>query len=1020
MEFSRRTWRRPAIALAVAALMSPLVSTRAAAQQGGAVRGTVTDSVTHAGIPGVQVTITGTNRNAITNDAGAYTIRGVPAGSVTVRAQRIGYAPGERRVTVSASDTTAVDFALHTVAAKLGEVVTIGYGTAARQNVSSAIASVTGQEIANAPVAGVDAALQGKMPGVQVLQNAGNPGNGISIRVRGPASLNAGNQPLFVVDGIPMLQENYSQLGLGGQGVTAVTGLNPDEIASIDVLKDAAATAIYGSRGSNGVVLITTKRGQAGDTKITFNSYYGQQDQPRRIGLVNAQQYVMLYNESAKNDGYSVAKYPFKVGVDDSATYDWQNAIFRSAPVSDVQLSVNGGTNRVQFYVSGSNFHQGGVVIGSQYLRQAGRANVDFNATDKLTIKTSVALTRERNNRIEGDGSNYGIVTNALGMQPMRPIRGSAFGYGGAAEGLRYANPVALSQFNSTLLSTQRTLGNIEARYAFTDRFSVTGRTGIDVLGLDELQWQSPKVDLAYAASANGVGKSGHTNANKYVNEGFLTFDALNTESQQLSVVAGASEEHNRSDLNYLRGEGFPSGFTTYIRNAATIAEYDGSATTNRLVSMFSRANYTLNSRYLLSASLRRDGSSRFGASQRWGLFPAASLGWIVSDEGFASGLSRFATLKLRASYGVTGNQGIGDFAALSLARGTPYGNAPGVVAYQLGNPDLRWETTRESDIGADLAFFGGRLGLIADYYHRKTTDLLVSRPIPALSGYTSIWSNVGAIQNNGVDLGIQTINIKPSSAGGFGWNSDLNLTFNHNKVVSLYGGQPIITGINGRQTSIAAVGQPLGEFYMYKFLSVDPADGNAIFAKAGGGTTKSPGTADKMYVGSPHPKYYGGFTNTMTLGRFDARGVLTFSQGNKIFNMMRIFTDDGGCTWDNLTSNVLARWQKAGDVTNVPRMSYDCTSGADLISSRFVEDGSYVRLDELTLGYKLPFRFGSARQSDARLYVSGRNLHLWTKYSGYNPDVNSAGSNANIVMGTDYYAYPLPRTVNVGINASW
>ena len=1010
--------RKPFAVLAalLVALAAPV--SIAHAQATGTIRGTVTDSASQRGVSGVQVTIAGTTRGTVTNDNGAYTLTAVPSGTVTVRAQRLGYSSQSRSVTVVSGEAVTADFQLHPVATVLSAVVSVGYGTATRQDVSSAIASVDSSVFANTPVAGVDNALQGRIPGVQVMQNSGEPGSGISMRVRGPASLNAGNQPLYVVDGVPMIQGSLSQIALSGQDVTAITGLNPDEIASIDVLKDAAAAAIYGSRGSNGVVIVTTKRGAAGKTRFSFNSYVGTQKVEKTIGLLNAQQYVELYNESAVNDGYAPDELPFLPGVDDVNSYDWQGAVFRRSPVSDVNLSMSGGNERLKFYLSGSNFDQRGIVIGSGYRRQAGRLNMDLNATDKLFVSTSIGLTREDNDRIPGDQSLDGVVTNAIGMQPFVPIYGSNYGYGGRAEGARYSNPVAIADFNFDNLRTLRAMGNLDAKYSFSDRVWLSGRVGADVYGIDELTWGDPRIDRTYAQSANGVGRTASNTNTKYVAESFLTLEPLNQAANRLSVIGGTSVEYNHRDLSFTRGEGFPAGFSTYIVNAANITSWDGSATDNNLVSFFTRANWSYKERYLLSASLRADGSSRFGADNRYGIFPAISAGWNVTDEGFAQGLARLATLKLRASYGVTGNQGIGDFASRSLASGTPYSGEAGVSPTQLGNPNLKWETTKETDLGADLSVLDGRASLIVDWYNRNTSDLLVRRPIPSTSGYTSIWSNIGSIRNRGVDLGLHTVNLDGGSRG-LGWTSDLNVTWNKNVVTDLYNGQLATFNVSSRITSVAAVGQPLGEFYLYKFLRVDPETGNAVFANADGSETDSP--TDRMFVGNPQPKYYGGFTNTFTFRNFDLRGFVQFSRGNKVFNMMRIFTDDGGCTWDNESTIALTRWQKPGDITNEPRMSYDCTSGADVISSRFVEDGSFVRLGELTLGYKLPDRLASAaRMDNARIYLSGRNLHTWTNYSGYNPDVNSAGIGSNVVMGVDYYAYPLARTFTLGVSASW
>ena len=1002
MSLSRHAWSAAALAL----FLSFTTLSTARAQQSGVIRGTISDSVSRAPVAGAQVSVAGTGRVAISDARGEYRLADVPAGAARVRVQRIGYVPGELTITVIAGGTATADLSLAPSVATLSGVVVIGYGTADRRDVPYAVASVGGEELATTPLAGLDAALQGRAAGVQVIQNAGNPGNGISIRIRGPASLNAGNQPLYVVDGVPILQDDFAQLGLGGQDVTAVTGINPNEIESIDILKDAAATAIYGSRGSNGVVLITTRRGIAGRPRITLDSYYGTQTAERRLDLLNAQQYVELFHESAINDDEDPE---FEPGVDDVLNVDWQDAVFRRAPVSNTQLAVRGGADRVSYYLSGSMFRQDGIVIGSGYQRAAGRLNLDFDATDRLLFRSSVALSREANDRVEGDGSLNGIVTNAVGMQPMRPVRNADGGYADRTLGLRYSNPVAMAALNPTELKTVRAIANVQAEYSFTDRIRLSGRVAADILNLDETQWQSPLVDRTYAASAGGVGKSGHTTANRYHLESVLSLDPFNDARHQLSMVAGTSAELTRSEWNFIRGEQFPGGFNGYVGNASIITEYDGDATENALVSFFTRANYSLLDRYIFSGSLRSDGSSRFGEDNRYGVFPAISAAWVMTNEAFAANLPVVSDLKLRASYGRTGNEAFGDFESRPSARASSYNGIPGIVPSDIGNPDLRWETTDGIDIGMDVGLFSGRLGITADYYLRKTSDLLVQRNVPETSGFSTIAGNIGNIENRGFELALETINLRSSRADGLHWTSNLNATWNRNKVTSLYRDQEFTTGVNNRQTSLVREGQPLGVFYMRRFLGVDPATGNAMH------------TDDPEIVGNPYPNVFGGFRNDVSFGGFDLRGFLQFSFGNDVFNMMRLFADDGAWSYDNKFADVTRRWRQPGDITDVPRMSYNGTSGARVISSRFIEDGSYIRIQEVTLGYTLPDRFaGMANLSRARLFVTGNNLHTFTDYTGYNPDGNSSGSGANIVAGTDFYTYPLARTFSFGINAAW
>lgn len=1030
MKLLRRRRSLP-VTLVVALAAAISIATPAHAQQTGRIEGVVKDSAGGRPVVAAQVSITGTSRGNLTDEQGRYVISGIPAGNVTVSVQRIGFAPATRQATVTEGTTTRVDFTMTTVAVSLSEVVTIGYGATSRANVTSAIATVDSMAVKNVPVISIDNAFQGKIAGVQVMQNSGEPGGAVAVRVRGPSSLNAGNQPLYVVDGIPVIQGSFEQLPPSGQRMSSISGINADEVERIDVLKDAAATAIYGSRGSNGVILITTKRGGIGDRmRFSLSTYGGSQTVDKKIDLLNASEYVEVMNEARTNQGqalrFTACPKPATRGCQgvDSVSYDWQDAIFRSAPISDVQLSMSGGNDRARMFLSASNFSQTGIVLASAYQRQNVRLNVDANATNRILISTSMGFGRENNNRVPGDQSTSGVLTNAVAEQPFSPINGSHFGYSGTRENLLYMNPVATAQYNKYNVGTLRAFGNLETKVTFTDRFNATARVGGDVYGVDDLRWLSPKVDRGSGASVGGIGSSGHTTVTRYLMEGFGNLDILQNAKQRLSVTAGSSVEKNKTELNYVSGQGFPTGFDTYIRTAAQIENYDGSATTNNLVSFFSRASYSLLERYQLSASLRTDGSSRFGSANRYGVFPAFSAGWTVTEEGFASALARHATVKFRGSYGITGNQGIGDFASRTLASAAPYNGQAGLAGSQFGNPDLKWEQTREADIGADITVLDGRVGLIIDGYVRNTSNLLVQRPVPATSGYTTVWSNVGSLQNKGVDMSLHTVNYQ-GRGGKFNWTSDFNITFNTNKVTDLYRANgdtttPRVTfTTSSRVTSVAAIGQPLGTFYLFKFLRVDPETGNALYATYDGKESLAPSsTTDLMYVGNPMPKYYGGFTNMFEAGPFELRGFFQFSQGSQVLNMMRIFADDGGNSSDNKVANVLGRWRKPGDITNVPRMG--TTSGARLFSDRFIEDGSFVRFNELTFAYRVPSRFAQrAKFNNARVFVSGRNLKTWTKYTGYNPDVNSTAS-SNVVMGVDYYAYPLARTFTFGVNAGW
>ncbi|MEO7965765.1 MAG: TonB-dependent receptor plug domain-containing protein, partial [Gemmatimonadaceae bacterium] len=507
----------------------------------------------------MQITIGGSTLGAMSSAQGTYVIRGVAAGARTVRAARLGFGAQQRNVTVTATDTAVADFGMRTAALNLSQVVVVGYGTANRRDLTNAVTTVRSEDIVNNPIASVDAALQGKASGLQVVQNAGNPGNGITVRIRGSSSLSAGNQPLYVIDGVPLLRESYSQLGLGGQDVSAVSALSPDEIASIDVLKDASASAIYGSRGSNGVVLITTKRGQSGRAKITWNGYYGTQDLSKKVNMLNAKEYVSYFNEAAKNDGYADDELPFVPGVDDTINTDWQKSVLQTAPVYDVNMGVTGGGDRIGYYVSGSLFNQKGILVGSGYQRVNVRANLDFAPTSKLSFRSSIGLGREGNTRNENDNTIDGVATNALANQPNVRARNPDGTFTSTDDGLEYTNPLALGTLDNAESRSLRALGNMEATYSFTDHFRLNGRLGVDMLNLRDLRWNSPLIIGTYAASARGVAQQGNTTVSRYVAESFLQYDVPSVRLGTLSLVGGTSVEYNSRENDFLQGEGFGS-----------------------------------------------------------------------------------------------------------------------------------------------------------------------------------------------------------------------------------------------------------------------------------------------------------------------------------------------------------------------------------------------------------------------------------------------------------------------------
>ena len=1012
MAGSTRAWLRCVQAGLLAAVGVAVSTVVAQAQTGGSIRVTVVDSAGGQPVSNARILVGGTSRG-LTDAAGRLLVRNVPAGATTVRAQRISFAPQTRTVTVPADGIIDVQLTLRAQSAVLSEMVVVGYGTRSRAEVSTATTRVEGASVMNVPVAGVDAALQGKASGVQVVQNAGNPGNGITVRVRGSASITASNQPLYVVDGLPLTQESQSQIGYGGQALTGVTGLSPDDIESIDVLKDAAAAAIYGSRASNGVILITTKRGRAAAPRFSFNAYQGTQQATHKIELLDAQQYVTFMNEANTNDKLAA---PFAATA--TASANWQDLVLRDAPVSNLNLTMQGAGDRFAYVLSGSRFGQTGIVIGSGYNRTSGRANFDFVATPKLNLRTSVAVSREHNDRTRNDNTIEGVFANAIANQPNVPAYNKNGAFATSNDGLAYVNPLAIANLNRTPANTLRLLSNVEATYQAAERLRVTARLGADVYSLAEREYQSARVTDASSAGVGGTARQGTSNVTKYVAETFSDLDLLRSSDQTLTITAGGGLEYNRGEFLFLEGQGFPSDAFTYPGSASKVSNYNGSATQANLISAFSRVNYTLLGRYLLTASLRTDGSSRFGPNRRWSTFPAVSAGWNLTDESFMAAVRPHLTAKVRASYGLTGNQAIPTLTGFqtTYARAN-YAGSSGIAPNALGNPDLKWESTKGTDVGLDLSFLDGRVSIIADYYVKNTSDVLVQRPVATTSGFANIWDNVGSVRNSGTELTLSTQNVRARGKDGFSWTTDFNIAKNRNEVTALYQGQPFAgTGVG---VGFVSVGQPLSVFYTLKFTGVNPQTGDATYEDTNkdGAIT----SADRQFVGSPHPQYFGGLRNTFSWKGFDLNTFLQFSQGNKVFNSFRQYADDGGVNDDNKIALVMRRWQKPGDITDVPRASARNTANGYRLSNRFVEDGSYVRLQDVTIGYRLPKLLTRVTGITApRAYVTGSNLHLWTKYLGYDPDVNSNGSNSNTGLGVDFYAYPRARTVSFGLSGSF
>jgi TonB-linked SusC/RagA family outer membrane protein len=950
------------------------------------VHGKVTGADDGTGQPGVNVVVKGTPRGTVTDSDGQYSIDVAPEDVLVFTF--IGMLPQE--ITVGTRE--AIDVALASDVRELSEVVVVGYGTEQKRLMTEAVGVVKADQIKDLPVPTIDGVLQGQATGVQVSQNSGTPGGAMSVRIRGNTSLSGSGQPLYVIDGIPIITGDYAQIGYEGQGINALSDLNPNDIESLSVLKDAAASAVYGARASNGVVLITTKRGKTGKSTVNFNMYKGFQQVWNRLDMLNAAQW-----KDYRKDLTGVEP------PDTGADVDWQDQIFRTAPMSNYELSTTGGNDKTKFFISGNYFDQDGILIGTDFKRINGRINVDHKVSDRLNLGTSIGLTYSKSNRVEGDASLHGPLPNGISTPAVISVYNPDGSYNQSGP---YSNAVSIANEATNENFTYRTLGNVFADYRILPGLTVTSKWGVDFYNLREHAFEFNTVQ---GQKYNGLGFETYTNVLNIVSNNMLRYET-SFGQHNLDAVVGYSFEKRETRSSYMRGQDYADENLQYINSAATKVDVTASALDHGLRSYFSRLNYNYNGRYIVSLSGRIDGSSNFGPNHKNGFFPAASVAWRMAEEDFIKdNLSMVSELKVRASYGLLGNEDLTPFSYQAMYGTASYHGQPAIYPSQIPNPDLKWETTAQFDVGIDAGLFDDRVTLSFDYYNKQTKDLLQARPVQPSSGFSSAYQNVGELENKGIEISLGYNN----RFGDLQWTSRLNVSANRNKVTKLYGGQPLDAGRGGNRIM---EGQPIGVFYDFKSLGVDPSTGDIVFADTNhdGEIT----TDDRTVVGNPNPKFIGGFTNTFNYKSFDLSIFLQWSYGNDVFNGSRLYLESLQ-RGDNQTTAVLRRWKKPGDITDIPRATSDPVAAANNVraSSRFVEDGSYLRVKNVTIGYTLRRKFSDKIMlSSVRIYASAQNLFTFTNYGGLDPEVNYSGNDISVV-GTDFFTFPQARAITFGLN---
>ncbi|WP_421829713.1 SusC/RagA family TonB-linked outer membrane protein [Larkinella sp.] len=1019
---------------------------------------TITGKVTDENgkpLPGVSVLIKSATSGTISNQDGAYSLSAND--NSTLVFSSISYETQE----IPVSNRSVIDVSMLPSNKTLNEVVVVGYGTQSKRAITGAVASVGFNEFKDRSFSNVTQSLAGKIAGVNITQSQGAPGVSPIIRIRGVSSITAGTTPLFVVDGVPL--ENFN-LNL----------INPQDIESVDVLKDASSAAIYGSRGANGVVLITTKLGKAGKTNISAGYEYGTQSVIRKVPMMDAQQWIGYYIDAHNNAWVDLNPAVNKATDPNSArpsTYripddfinnpqqfgkgtDWQDVMFRVAPSHNAQLSVSGGTDKTQFLFSGSFLDQQAVLDENYYKRLALRTNIKHTVSDKFSLGLNLSATTVFD-RTEGTQGKSDVVSLAIQSDPIFPVynENGNLGYRDpnsvwskyvAYNDLNLWHPYSLTRFYHKQNKSFNTLATAFAEYFITDdlkfRTSISGNLFNTRLNSYRVKNQG----YGYSGLLPAEGNVQSSYMLNWLSENTLTYDKRFGD-HSLNVLAGYSVQKQRDEFATVTSGNFPNDLVETL-NAGVVTSGSSTATEWSMISYLGRAQYNFQNKYFLTAAIRRDGSSRFGRDTRWGYFPSVSAGWLISDESFMQNVKFVNSLKVRASYGIAGNNQIPNYGAISLLSATNYVSgaalASGLTISNISNTNLKWERTGQMNIGVDLRVLNDRIGLSAEYYNSVTRDMLLNVPVPDISGFSSQLTNIGRMRNRGIELNINSKN----TTGKVIWTTDLNVSRNRNTVLQLGPTNAPIIYTDFVVAVKTEVGQPISNFYGYVVdgvfknqAAVDAAPhysstkpGDPIIRDVNGDGKITPD--DRTSLGNFQPDFTAGLTNTVSYKGFDFSFLLQGTYGGEIVNQNFRYLG----FWNNgrnMFASVDNRWRSEADPGDGKhfRATLGLTGLQDQFHSLWVEDASFTRLKNIRLSYTLPSSL--TRKTPfrvARVYINADNVYLWSKYTNYDPEnttygasnyaggsngLNASGNAPNgAFIGVDYGSYPIPRVVTVGL----
>jgi TonB-linked SusC/RagA family outer membrane protein len=977
--------------------------------QGRVVTGTVTSVEDGMGVPGATVLVKGTTIGTATDIDGKYSIN-VPAGSNVLVFTFVGLTSQE----VNIGNRSTINVALESDITALSEVIVTGYGTQPKREVTGAVSSVKGDAIQNLPLQSFDRALQGRAAGVQVRSSNGLPGGAVNIRIRGVGSVNAGNEPLFIVDGVQL--NNQSNASFTQSNPLAF--LNPNDIESMEILKDAASAAIYGSQAANGVVIITTKKGKQGKAKFEFNAFSGETQPMKFLDVLGGSEWYAMRRDAFKNSGNTLpeANALSNMGVLPSnwstltrpaldaiglalPTYDWQREVMGAGRLQNYEMSVSGGDEKTTFFLSGSYNYQEASFKPVDFERGTVRIALTHQATKRLSIETNLNLsTFQQNVPFAVSGSFLGSPAfSSSAVLPHNAIYNEDGTYNTAIRGVLGQNVVLVNEYNSGLQRTNTAVGNLITNYKIANNLTFRSLFGLDYRLLQGDNYRDPR-------TPDGAGVIGRSSVQSDWRTRFITTQTLNWNKtfngvHNVSAIAGVEYLSETREGISGSGIGFPTFQFRTIQSAATPENITGFWTGYRRASAFASANYDYKKKYLLTLTARYDGSSRFGAENRYGLFPSVRVGWSLVEEEFLKNSSTVSEMKLRASYGLTGNDQIGNFAARGLyGGGGNYSGSAGIVPSSLANLGLSWETNNTLNFGFDFGFFENRLTGSIDAFDRRTKDLLLDQPILWTNGFGGIANNVGELQNRGLEFEVSTVNI---DKGGFRWNTSFNITKIDNQVVSLYGGLQFLPANPG-----IAVGQPVGRdgggaIFAAEYAGVNPATGRPMWYDINGNITYLPLAADRRYFGSNLGTVFGGMNNNFSYKGFELTTFFTYEYGGIGSDGQYGFLRENGT---RLTLNALREvndrsWRTPGQITDIPRNL--ALSGGNEARGASRNSGTaallkydFIRLSQLTVAYSfkpsLVSRIGLSR---ARIYAQGVNLWTYTDYPGYDPEFTGAGT---------------------------